>query len=46
MSSRLQGKARVITGTGGSAGRASAVAFARQGALMSGRDEGLVAKGG
>ncbi len=34
MSSRLEGKVCVITGTGGSMGRASALAFAREGASV------------
>src|SRR5271170_533515 len=38
MSSRLEGKVCVITGTGGSMGRASAVAFAREGAQLVGCD--------
>jgi NAD(P)-dependent dehydrogenase (short-subunit alcohol dehydrogenase family) len=38
MSSRLQEKVRVITGTGGSMGRASALAFGCEGALVVGCD--------
>jgi NAD(P)-dependent dehydrogenase (short-subunit alcohol dehydrogenase family) len=38
MSSRLSGKVCVITGTGGSMGRASALAFAREGASVVGCD--------
>src|ERR1700729_2622175 len=38
MSSRLEGKVCVITGTGGSMGRATALAFAREGALLVGCD--------
>jgi NAD(P)-dependent dehydrogenase (short-subunit alcohol dehydrogenase family) len=38
MSGRLSGKACVITGTGGSMGRATAVAFAREGASVVGCD--------
>jgi NAD(P)-dependent dehydrogenase (short-subunit alcohol dehydrogenase family) len=38
MSSRVEGKVYVITGTGGSMGRASALAFAREGAMMVGCD--------
>jgi NAD(P)-dependent dehydrogenase (short-subunit alcohol dehydrogenase family) len=38
MSSRLQEKVRVITGTGGSMGRASALALACDGALVGGCD--------
>jgi NAD(P)-dependent dehydrogenase (short-subunit alcohol dehydrogenase family) len=38
MSLRLSGKVCVITGTGGSIGRAAAVAFAREGALVVGCD--------
>ena len=38
MSSRLDGKVCVITGTGGSMGRASALAFAREGASVVGCD--------
>jgi NAD(P)-dependent dehydrogenase (short-subunit alcohol dehydrogenase family) len=38
MSSRLEGKVCVITGTGGSMGRASALAFAREGASVVGCD--------
>jgi hypothetical protein len=38
MSPRLEGKVCVITGTGGSMGRASALAFAREGALVVGCD--------
>ncbi len=36
MSSRLAGKVCIITGTGGSMGRAAAVAFAREGAMVVG----------
>src|ERR1700731_4909234 len=38
MSDRLSGKVCVITGTGGSIGRASALAFAREGASVVGCD--------
>src|SRR5579863_923075 len=38
MSSRLSGKVCVITGTGGSMGRAAALAFAREGATVVGCD--------
>lgn len=38
MAGRLEGKACVITGTGGSMGRASALAFAREGASIVGCD--------
>jgi NAD(P)-dependent dehydrogenase (short-subunit alcohol dehydrogenase family) len=38
MSGRLEGKVCVITGTGGSMGRAAAVAFAREGASVVGCD--------
>src|ERR1700674_5289951 len=38
MLSRLYGKVCVITGTGGSIGRASALAFAREGASVAGGD--------
>src|ERR1700722_18010779 len=38
MAGRLEGKVCVITGTGGSMGRASALTFARQGALVVGCD--------
>src|ERR1700727_775557 len=38
MSGRLAGKVCVITGTGGSMGRATALAFAREGALVVGCD--------
>ena len=38
MAGRLEGKACVITGTGGSMGRASALAFAREGASVVGCD--------
>src|ERR1700733_12616066 len=38
MSSRLEGKGCVVTGTGGSMGGARAVAFAREGALLVGCD--------
>jgi NAD(P)-dependent dehydrogenase (short-subunit alcohol dehydrogenase family) len=38
MSGRLAGKACIITGTGGSMGRAAALAFAREGALVVGCD--------
>jgi NAD(P)-dependent dehydrogenase (short-subunit alcohol dehydrogenase family) len=41
MSPRLEGKACVITGTGGSMGRASALAFAREGAAVVGCDLGV-----
>jgi NAD(P)-dependent dehydrogenase (short-subunit alcohol dehydrogenase family) len=43
MSSRLEGKVCVITGTGGSMGHASALAFAREGASMVGCDLGVEA---
>ena len=38
MSGRLSGKVCIITGTGGSVGRASAIAFAREGASVVGCD--------
>src|SRR5690242_20756367 len=38
MSHRLSGKVCIITGTGGSMGRAAALAFAREGALVVGCD--------
>ena len=38
MSGRLSGKVCIITGTGGSIGRAAAVAFAREGASVVGCD--------
>ena len=38
MSGRLSGKVCVVTGTGGSMGRATAVTFAREGALVVGCD--------
>jgi NAD(P)-dependent dehydrogenase (short-subunit alcohol dehydrogenase family) len=38
MTGRLEGKVSVITGTGGSMGRATALAFAREGALVVGCD--------
>src|SRR5579863_1342837 len=38
MSGRLEGKVCVVTGTGGSMGRASALVFAREGALVVGCD--------
>jgi NAD(P)-dependent dehydrogenase (short-subunit alcohol dehydrogenase family) len=38
MSGRLSGKVCVVTGTGGSMGRATALAFAREGALVVGCD--------
>ena len=38
MSGRLSGKVCVITGTGGSMGRAAAVTFAREGASVVGCD--------
>jgi NAD(P)-dependent dehydrogenase (short-subunit alcohol dehydrogenase family) len=38
MSGRLSGKVCVITGTGGSMGRATALAFAREGASVVGCD--------
>jgi NAD(P)-dependent dehydrogenase (short-subunit alcohol dehydrogenase family) len=38
MSGRLDGKVCVVTGTGGSMGRATALAFAREGALVVGCD--------
>jgi NAD(P)-dependent dehydrogenase (short-subunit alcohol dehydrogenase family) len=36
MTGRLAGKVCIITGTGGSIGRATAIAFAREGALIVG----------
>src|ERR1700686_1802988 len=41
MSPRLSGKVCVITGTGGSIGRAAAVAFAREGASVVGGDRNV-----
>jgi len=38
MSERLLGKVCIITGTGGSIGREAALTFAREGALVVGRD--------
>jgi NAD(P)-dependent dehydrogenase (short-subunit alcohol dehydrogenase family) len=38
MSGRLSGKVCVVTGTGGSMGRATAMTFAREGALLVGCD--------
>ena len=38
MSARLSGKVCIVTGTGGSMGRATAVTFAREGALLVGCD--------
>jgi NAD(P)-dependent dehydrogenase (short-subunit alcohol dehydrogenase family) len=38
MPGRLDGKVCVVTGTGGSIGRESALAFAREGALLVGCD--------
>ena len=38
MAGRLAGKVCVITGTGGSMGRAAALTFAREGALVVGCD--------
>jgi NAD(P)-dependent dehydrogenase (short-subunit alcohol dehydrogenase family) len=38
MSGRLSGKVCVVTGTGGSMGRATAVTFAREGTLLVGCD--------
>src|SRR5580704_14731930 len=38
MSGRLEGKVCVVTGTGGSMGRATALVFAREGALVVGCD--------
>ncbi|HTA88488.1 MAG TPA: SDR family NAD(P)-dependent oxidoreductase, partial [Polyangiaceae bacterium] len=38
MSSKLSGKVCIITGTGGSMGRAAALAFAREGASVVGCD--------
>src|SRR5580658_9415662 len=38
MSARLEGKVCVVTGTGGSMGRATALVFAREGALVVGCD--------
>jgi len=43
MSSRLSGKVCVITGTGGSVGRAAALAFAREGASVVGCDVSVAA---
>ena len=43
MSSRLSGKVCVITGTGGSMGRAAAVTFAREGASVVGCDLNVAA---
>jgi NAD(P)-dependent dehydrogenase (short-subunit alcohol dehydrogenase family) len=43
MSGRLSGKACVITGTGGSMGRAAALAFAREGAAVVGCDLNVAA---
>jgi len=43
MSLRLSGKVCVITGTGGSIGRAAAVAFAREGASVVGCDVSVAA---
>jgi NAD(P)-dependent dehydrogenase (short-subunit alcohol dehydrogenase family) len=43
MSGRLEGKVCVITGTGGSVGRASAVTFAREGASVVGCDVNIAA---
>ena len=42
-SSRLSGKVCVITGTGGSVGRAAALAFAREGASVVGCDVNVAA---
>jgi NAD(P)-dependent dehydrogenase (short-subunit alcohol dehydrogenase family) len=41
MTSRLDGTVCVITGTGGSTGRASALAFAREGAFVVGCDRSV-----
>ena len=38
MSNRLEGKACIITGVGGSMGREAALTFAREGALVVGCD--------
>ncbi|MDX6564239.1 MAG: hypothetical protein QOD65_4053, partial [Gaiellales bacterium] len=38
MSGRLSGKVCVVTGTGGSMGRATALTFAREGGLIIGCD--------
>jgi NAD(P)-dependent dehydrogenase (short-subunit alcohol dehydrogenase family) len=38
MSKRLSGKVCIITGTGGGMGRAAALTFAREGALVVGCD--------
>ena len=43
MSGRLSGKVCVITGTGGSVGRAAALAFARKGASVVGCDVNVAA---
>jgi len=43
MSGRLSGKTCIITGTGGSVGRAAAVAFAREGASVVGCDVNIAA---
>src|ERR1700726_1301078 len=43
MSDRLSGKVCVITGTGGSVGRAAALAFAREGASVVGCDVNVAA---
>ena len=43
MSGRLSGKVCVITGTGGSVGRAAALAFAREGASVVGCDVNVAA---
>src|ERR1700680_1040152 len=43
MSSRLEGKVCIITGTGGSMGRAAALAFAREGASLVGCDVNVIA---
>jgi NAD(P)-dependent dehydrogenase (short-subunit alcohol dehydrogenase family) len=43
MSARLSGKVCVITGTGGSVGRADALAFAREGASVVGCDVNVAA---
>jgi NAD(P)-dependent dehydrogenase (short-subunit alcohol dehydrogenase family) len=43
MSGRLSGKVCVITGTGGSVGRAAALAFAREGASVIGCDVNVAA---
>jgi NAD(P)-dependent dehydrogenase (short-subunit alcohol dehydrogenase family) len=44
MSGRLSGRVCVITGTGGSVGRAAALAFAREGASVVGCDVNAAAE--